>query len=740
MKKIFSIAVLSVTLAGVVTFTACSSDDNAPSKPVIEKKDLGKGVATQFAFNFSTTPGTTRTTPNIVQALPGTNTFRGMESIYLIPMDFAQAKVANAYDPAITVNVAGTNTTIGSFGPDKTFANSDVLGTAAYSPVIYNLGDLSTGDISTEQSSKVYSLTLPVGTSNFLFYGKAPKGDDNLANNALTGKIASTLATNLTKASEITFKLVTIEDNPTSKGTLLGILNDIVGASYEYPAGTTKHWYDVISAPYSTDPNFTTMKAAYDALTVKTNEVRAGSAEAIRATVQSLYRTVLSQSRVGQNEEVKAMAKSVRDAIETAFDVYFYNKDEETTTFKFDGTDVVQVAAADVDKQTTAGTYDYNYYNAYLKYKNTDPKVYNYPMELGLPAGSARLTFDAAGHAFSWVTTTGLVDGTTAGTDLANICFPAELTYFCNSGLRATEVSKEVKDYPITVSTWDDPTNAKWADWTLNYVSAGTRAVAMKDNINYGVAMLKTVVVNNNATLYDNRKAILNDGITEDQLITTGDKAFIMTGVLVGGQPNQVGWDFLPTATVARDKVVYDRMLSKNTKDGTYDFVTYPDEVYVKKTDNYAFVSATPTQPNYTLLFDNWTDETNQKDNVAVAIELINNTGKDFYGRDNIIPAGGTFYLAGQLKTGSTGNQTATTVDWLYNETNNEYTMRFPAWGKDRIFIQDHTTNATFSFSADALKKAYSTVPDLRSIQMLFGLSVDLNWKTGMEFSVTEQF
>lgn len=724
---------LSVTLAGVVTFTACSSDDNAPSKPVIEKKDLGKGVATQFAFNFSTTPGTnTRTTPNIAQVTPATNAFRGMESIYLIPMDFAQAKVAGAYDPAITVNVAGTNTTIGSFGPDKTFANSDVLGTAAYAPVIYNLGDLATGEITKDQSSKIYSLTLPVGTSNFLFYGKAPKGDDNLANNALTGKISSTLSTNLAKASEITFKLVTIEDDATSKGTLLGILNDIVGASYEYPAGTTKHWYDVISAPYSTDHNFTTMKAAYDALTVKTNEVRAGSAEAIRATVQSLYRTVLSQSRVGQTDEVKAMAMGVRTAIEAAFDVYFKAGDDETADFTFTGS-----AVTDIDAKDTDGKYVNNYYQAYLKYKNGTAAVYNYPIEQGLPAGSARLTFNASGHAFSWVTTTGLVDGTAAGTDLANICFPAELTYFCNSALRATEVSKEVKDYPITVSTWDNPANAKWADWSLPYVSAGTRAVAMKDNINYGVAMLKTVVKNEKTKLADNRKAILNDGITADQEIPLNDNSFIVTGVLVGGQPNQVGWDFLPTAPDARDKVVYDRILSSNSTDGVYDAVTYPAEVYVKNAaKSYSFVKSAGTQPNYTLLFDNWTDEATQKDNVAVAIELINNTGKDFYGRDNIIPAGGTFYLAGQLKTGTGGNQTATAVEWgKYNESGNEdYKVRFPAWNVNRIFIQDHTTSATFSFSDDALKKAYSTVPDLRSIQMLFGLSVDLEWLTGMEF------
>ncbi len=48
-----------------------------------------------------------------------------------------------------------------------------------------------------------------------------------------------------------------------------------------------------------------------------------------------------------------------------------------------------------------------------------------------------------------------------------------------------------------------------------------------------------------------------------------------------------------------------------------------------------------------------------------------------------------------------------------------------------RVFIQDFMTTAVFKLSADALKKAYYTMPDLRTSNMSLGLSVDLQWETG---------
>ena len=48
--------------------------------------------------------------------------------------------------------------------------------------------------------------------------------------------------------------------------------------------------------------------------------------------------------------------------------------------------------------------------------------------------------------------------------------------------------------------------------------------------------------------------------------------------------------------------------------------------------------------------------------------------------------------------------------------------------------MQDYTTVANLTIKS--LKNAYSTVPDLRSIQLNLGLSVDLTWQSGLTFNV----
>ena len=49
--------------------------------------------------------------------------------------------------------------------------------------------------------------------------------------------------------------------------------------------------------------------------------------------------------------------------------------------------------------------------------------------------------------------------------------------------------------------------------------------------------------------------------------------------------------------------------------------------------------------------------------------------------------------------------------------------------------MQDFITTAHFVIGPNALQAAYVTVPDLRTAKMSFGLSVDLDWKDGLEFN-----
>jgi hypothetical protein len=51
-----------------------------------------------------------------------------------------------------------------------------------------------------------------------------------------------------------------------------------------------------------------------------------------------------------------------------------------------------------------------------------------------------------------------------------------------------------------------------------------------------------------------------------------------------------------------------------------------------------------------------------------------------------------------------------------------------------RVFMQDFLTTATFVINETSLQHALVAVPDLRSGQISLGLSVDLNWRTGINF------
>jgi hypothetical protein len=305
---------------------------------------------------------------------------------------------------------------------------------------------------------------------------------------------------------------------------------------------------------------------------------------------------------------------------------------------------------------------------------------------------------------------------TNANVGIAGYTYPAEIIYFDNSPLRASDEYKEVANYPVTVNTWDgvgfDWTAQKWTD---NAVKASTRAVAMTNNVNYGVALLESTlqIATGITSMDDNRGAILkrNNATTvapTDETFTIDDKSFTLKGIIIGGQPARVGWNLVSSEN-NRNQVIYDTDLTFT-------------EIKV----------GTPSAANYTLALDNWTSADKQED-VLVAIELVNNLKDDkgnpvdFYGKENLIPAGGVFYLVTKLSLADAGTFKKATRNGVttYRVTNEDVA---------RVFIQDYKTKAKFTITADALKNAYNTVPDLRATMVTFGLSVDLTWEPGLEF------
>ena len=302
----------------------------------------------------------------------------------------------------------------------------------------------------------------------------------------------------------------------------------------------------------------------------------------------------------------------------------------------------------------------------------------NYPTNLNVPEGTAQLTW-SDGTGFAYVNANAVVGTGNNVVNVYNLCYPASLAYFVNTPLKATTETNVT--WPSTAENWID-VNA-FSGWGST-VQATTRTIALQNNIQYGVANLKTTVKCKTTTLEDNAEEMA--GLPSNQSIIVPSDGFPVTGLLVGGQPSAASWDMTPAGSAQFDRTVYDNALT---------------DIYAKYN--------TPSSANYTLLLDN-TDETPKP--VNIAIELTNNTGTDFYGVDGIIANGAKFYLVARLDPAGTTKPSGVTD----------------------VFQQDYTTTANLTITS--LENAYVTIPDLRASELTLGLSVDLTWQAGMSFDV----
>ena len=125
------------------------------------------------------------------------------------------------------------------------------------------------------------------------------------------------------------------------------------------------------------------------------------------------------------------------------------------------------------------------------------------------------------------------------------------------------------------------------------------------------------------------------------------------------------------------------------------------------------------------------------QDDVLIALEIVNGD-KDFYGKHNLIPVGSTFYLVGKLEVnGKEFTKAHTTGDYrITKEPATGTGNKTEASNYIRAFVQDYKTIANITLTKTSLQNAYSTIPDLRSTETVFGLSVDLNWEAGLTFTV----
>lgn len=323
----------------------------------------------------------------------------------------------------------------------------------------------------------------------------------------------------------------------------------------------------------------------------------------------------------------------------------------------------------------------------------------NFPRNLSLPDGVVRVTFDDATNGFTFVTATAGTTPTSSDLiDYKTVTYPSELAYFVSSPIKTSTTDKsKVTDLP-KYEEWLTGKEGIWNGYD-EMVKNNTRFVALQNPVQYGVACLKSSIKCASTKLEDNAIAII--GSKSNNTITVDDKSFPVTGILIGGQPKGVKWDFEPASSI-------------QPKD--FKYTIYDSEMNDGSNFTAKAVDKTTLPYNYTLVLDNkdTSSESATQSNVNVVIELENKAG-DFYGVDGLIPKDSKFYLAGTLDLSKN------------NKTEDGTTL-------DHVFIKDHTTVANFTIND--LKKAYNCIPDLRTSKINVGLAVDLKWESGIIFDV----
>lgn len=316
----------------------------------------------------------------------------------------------------------------------------------------------------------------------------------------------------------------------------------------------------------------------------------------------------------------------------------------------------------------------------------------NFPGKFNLPDGVATLSWTTGGFAYN--TPEKVTIGTGNSINYQKICYPAELSYFVNTTTMVSDKDmSNLSEFP-TYTDWTTKTQTGWdakTSFAEKAVENSTRTVGLKDPVQYSVAVLKSTVRCKEATLEDNAKEA--GSFDENQQIPVPTDGFKVTGILIGGQPASVDWKYEPKAT------------GESFANTIYDNVMNGAPMYAKN-------EASASNANYTLVFDNKKSDTQSP--VYVTIELENNSGQAFYGKDGIIQKDTKFYLVGQLDPKQTGLTNPNSVN--------------------RVFVQDYVTTANFKIKD--LKDAYNCIPDLRTSGINVGLAVDLSWKEGITFDV----
>ncbi len=711
-------------LGFILLFGAVSCTESIEVNPNFNPET--KEVTTQFVLSVNTgSPQTKMTSTNVQRA----NNFLGIDNAHVMAFKTGMSKTDFSVEPFILKSDLAT---------DRDFE----LGT------LFSNGSINAGTNATASSNRIVQLNVPVDVDAILFYGKAINATPGSATGRMSYNVSST-------PSASHFDLIQRLENETNyKHTgdlLVFILNRIISSSIpDMPASETYtapgdpadpktqytglpalSWKD-LGAKYD-DPTLRPslsgleeiLGAAYSTFTaIESGEYRAGSSAAVKSMMTSLIDVVKTVQGANPTSNLEANACRLADEIMQRKGRYF------TDAMEYQG--LSSIKANVIANSASTGIADAAAWDA--KFSGvTDVAGFPHTQFL-IPEGAAQLNYVATTGKFEYLDPNQALANPGNEFNPNNYLYPAELAYYVNSPIRTTNKDVTTADYPNGVNPWDDDTSSgnKWTanSWQINSrVQSNTRGIAVRNNINYGVALLETkvAIASGISNFKDNKVAKTGDA--NPNLIPTDNHHLTLTGILVGGQINTVDWQFLPKVTTGSEftYVVYDDAIASST-------------------------IPTPTgSENYTLVLDNYnkTLGDDAQSSVRVALEF-KNEGDPFWGKDNIVPKDGIFYLIAELPVATATS--ASVLNLPVWPDDGKYAIP-PVYGIDseavpsgkvaghskkinRVFIQNFVTSATFTLGEESLKNAYVTVPNLSSTQMSLGLSVDLKWHTGYTYNI----
>lgn len=764
-------SVLLGAAALVALSTGCQRE-KADVNPTYDPE--AQTVNTQFVLSISTGTGNPETKQTSVDVQANGSNFRGITDVHMLTYSLDYHGVGNAYY-------------LYKPGSESSKAVRD-----------YDLGTLvSSQDITSTDSRRILELALPLGTNTIMLYGRAPTtGTADTQGSVSYGGVAlNSDMSNVTFKLDARLKDL---DAFTQYGDLMSqLLTFIMNAGRRQETtdnghktardNTYKFWWSDTQIPhvktveewpwteethegyekvsgsktwkqlgdtYASAP--TTLKPLEEVLGEAYNEVmhlkgegnkmelRAGASVSIVRLVSDMYRIVqrvLSATPTTKEEYIASLIGS--DIYRRAS--YFFHYDELSSKLNFVSlASILDAVDLLIPNRTNA------YYNkindAFFFYEKTGASdtrdnAIGFPMNLNMPSGAAIMDFELvtkksnnedlpSDDQYIKVVYPTIIPvygmGGGEGFPIANYRFPAELTYYVNSSIRTSDQSVERSDYPAVPGNW---TNSDYWDsntWVGDEVTSTTRSVAVTKTVNYGTALLKAVFGYKDSEVEDNNGGV-HSSESNNKIPVNQPNKFLVSGIIIGGVNDEVGWNFLPKGNGGFNKMIYDNLNGQSFAIPPY-------------TDN---VDARYSAPVYTCTWDNYdgTLAENAQSKVYIGLELVNNTGEDIWGELNLIRNGGTFYLVGELDPTLASAQTnlkkggqvdLSRADCYYPPLDEDgKTVNAP-----RVFMQDYVTSVKFLFDKDALQHAYVTMPDLRSGQVSLGLSVDLTWQPGMDFTV----